>query len=239
MTLALLLLGLGAGVLTTVAGQGGGVLLLVACAAVVGPHAALAITAPALLLGNLHQSLVLRAHIDRPVAVRIIAGALPGAVVGGLLAGVMPAWALRVLLILTTTATIARALGWLRFQVPKSVLVPAGAVVGAMTGTAGGAGVLVAPVLLSAGLTGKVFVATSSAVSVATHVGRVAGYAGLELFSRELVGPTFVIALAILAGNALGGRLHSRLSARVTAVIEYATLVVCVVLAVAGLGPPR
>ncbi|MBX3207714.1 MAG: TSUP family transporter [Labilithrix sp.] len=241
MTLVFLLLGLAAGVLTTIAGQGGGLLLLLACSALIGPHEALAITAPALLLGNLHRALLFRKYVDRPVAVRMIAGAVPGALAGGLLVGVTPAWALHGLLVVMTAAAIAKALGLVRFHVPRRALVPAGVVVGAMTGTSGGAGILFAPVLLSAGLTGKTFVATTSAVAVAAHVGRVAGYAGLGLFSRELIGPTLAVTAAIFAGNALGGRLHGLLTqdgtktGRIVA-IEYGTLVVCVALSVAGLG---
>ncbi len=236
MALLFLLLGLAAGVLTTVAGQGGGLLLLLACSALVGPHEALAITAPALLLGNLHRSLLLRAHIDRAVATRMIAGAIPGALAGGLLAGVAPAWALRVVLVSMTAVAIAKALGLIRFQVPRTALVPAGAVVGGMTGTAGGAGVLFAPVLFSLGLSGKAFVATSSAIALATHIARVAGYAGLGLFSTALIGPTVAVAAAIFAGNAVGARIHPLLSVERARVLEHATLVVCVVLSVAGLG---
>jgi uncharacterized membrane protein YfcA len=236
--LLLVVFALAAGALTTVAGQGGGLLLLLACSAVTGPHEALAITAPALLLGNLHRSALLHAHIDRPIAARMVLGAIPGALAGGLLAGVTPAWVLRVLLVVMTAAAVAKALGLVRFTVSRRALVPAGVVVGAMTGTSGGAGVLFAPVLLSAGLSGTAFVATSSTVAFATHIGRVAGYAGLGLFERRLVGPTVAVAIAIFAGNALGGRLHALLSARsgVVMAIEYVTLVVCVVLSVAGLG---
>src|SRR5689334_20783752 len=107
MPLLMLLLGLGAGVLTTIAGQGGGLVLLLACSAIFGPHAALAVTAPALLMGNLHRAFMLRAYVDRKVALRVIAGALPGALVGGLLSGVIPSWALRVLLVGMTGLAIA------------------------------------------------------------------------------------------------------------------------------------
>jgi uncharacterized membrane protein YfcA len=239
MTIVFLLLGLAAGALTTVAGQGGGLLLLLACSAILGPHEALAITAPALLLGNLHRAALLRTHIDRAIALRMIAGAVPGALVGGLLAGVTPAWVLRALLLAITAVAIAKALGFVRFNVSRKALAPAGVLIGGMTGTSGGAGVLFAPVLLSAGLTGRAFVATSSAVALATHVGRVAGYAGLGLFSRSLVGPTLAVTVAIFAGNALGDQLRTRLvraGLKSTTPIEYATLVVCVLLSVAGLG---
>jgi uncharacterized membrane protein YfcA len=206
--LVFLLLGLLAGTLTTIAGQGGGLLLLLACSAILGPHHALAVTAPALLFGNLHRALLLRAHVDRAIAGRMILGAVPGALVGGLLTGVIPAWGLRVLLVGITAISVAKALGFLRFSVPRGALAPAGVVVGALTGSAGGAGVLFSPVLLSSGLTGRSFVATSSSIALATHVGRVAGYAGLGLFSWSLVAPTVAVTVAIFAGNALGERLR-------------------------------
>src|SRR5437763_7963450 len=102
MTLALAALGLAAGLLTTLAGQGGGLFLLLATSAVLGPHAALALTAPALLVGNAHRALLLRRSVDRRVAARMIVGALPGALVGGALAGVIPSGALRALLLALT-----------------------------------------------------------------------------------------------------------------------------------------
>jgi len=228
-------LGLGAGVLTTLAGQGGGLVLLLACSTIVGPHAALALTAPALLLGNLHRATLLRSSIDRPIAARVIAGALPGAVAGGLVAGITPAWALRTLLVLMTGLAVAKAVGLIRFEVPRAALAPAGFFVGGMTGTSGGAGVLFAPMLLSTGLRGRAFVATVSVVAVAAHVGRVAGYAGLGMFTRSLLLPTALVTLAIFAGNALGDRLRRHLTERHTAVLELSTLVVCVSLSVMGL----
>jgi len=236
MTALLLVAGLLAGVLTTIAGQGGGLLLLLAMTALRGPHEALAITAPALLFGNLHRAILLRAHLNRAVARQMIAGALPGALVGGLLTGVIPPSALRILLVVVTTLAIIKAIGWLRFQVPKNALFPAGLLIGGMTGTSGGAGVLFAPVLLAVGLTGPSYVATTSTVAVAAHIGRVVGYASLGLFSKSLLLPTIIVTTSIFAGNALGSLLHARLSARRSTFIEYGALVVCAVLSVVGLG---
>lgn len=241
MTIGFLLLGLGAGVLTTVAGQGGGLLLLLACSALIGPHAALAVTAVALLLGNLHRALLLRKHLDRPVAVRILPAALVGAAIGGLLAGLTPPWALRALLVALTAVALAKAVGLLRFTVPRAALAPVGFGLGAMTGTSGGAGILLSPLLLSTGLSGLSFVATTSTIAVAMHVGRVAGYATLGLFSTNLVLPTALVSVAIFAGNALGKRLKVALSESPRrrlwdGGLEYGTLIVCVVLSVAGLG---
>lgn len=235
MTLALTFLGLCAGALTTLAGQGGGLFLLLVCSVLVGPRSALAITAPALLLGNLHRAVLFREAIDRNVALRMVMGAVPGAFMGGLLAGALPEWTLQVMLVGLTGLAIARALRWLSFDVPRWSLGPAGFVIGSMTGTAGGAGVLFAPVILSAGLTGRAFIGTIATVAFATHVGRVVAYASNGLFTRELFLPIVVVSAAIFAGNALGERLRARLSGRTTTRLEYGVLVLCVAVSLAGL----
>ncbi len=235
MNLVLPLLGIGAGVLTTLAGQGGGLFLLIACSAVVGPHAALAMTAPALLLGNAHRAITFWRSIDRRIAARIILGALPGAIIGGLIAGIVPVWTLKVFLVGMTLLVLAKATGKLVFDVPKQALAPAGFVIGGMTGTAGGAGVLIAPLLLAAGLTGSAFVGTTSVIAVATHAGRVLAYGATGLFARDLLLPTLAVAASITAGNALAARLKSRIPDRVTILLEYGVLLVCAVLSVAGL----
>jgi hypothetical protein len=236
MTLALGLLGLCAGVLTTLAGQGGGLFLLLLCSVLLGPRAALAITAPALLLGNLHRAVLFRRSIDRGVAARMILGAVPGAFAGGFLAGRLPEWMLHVLLVGITALSVARALRWLAFEVPRGALAPAGFVIGAMTGTSGGAGVLFAPVLLSSGLRGSAFVGTIASVAFATHLGRVVAYASSGLFTRDLVLPIVVVALAITVGNALGERARARLSDSTTMRLEYGVLVLCVGVSLLGLG---
>jgi uncharacterized protein len=236
MTVALALLGILAGVLTTLAGQGGGLFLLLACSMLVGPHAALAITAPALLLGNLHRAVLFRRAIDRPIALRMIAGAIPGSFAGGLLAGAMPEWVLQSLLVGLTLLAIAKALRWLAFEVPRWTLGPSGFAIGGLTGTAGGAGVLFSPVLLSTGLTGAAFVGTLSSIAVATHVGRVVAYAINGLFTRELAVATAVVAVAITVGNALGERARRKLSATAATRIEYGVLVVCVGVSLVAFG---
>lgn len=235
MTLVLAALGLLAGVLTTLAGQGGGLFLIVACSLLVGPHEALAITAPALLLGNLHRAVLFRRFIDRGIAMRVVLGAIPGAFLGGLLAGAIPPWAIASLLVGLTLVAIARALKWLRWDVPRAALAPAGLVIGAMTGTAGGAGVLYSPVLLSSGLRGAALIGTLSTIGFSTHVGRVVAYAATGMFTPDLLVRTAMLAAAISAGNAVGERMRKRLTETLTTRLEYGVLVVCVAISLAGL----
>jgi hypothetical protein len=235
MVVVLPLLGLVAGVLTTLAGQGGGLFLLLASSFLFGPHAALAMTAPALLCGNAHRALLFRRAIDRPIAVRMTLGAVPGALAGGLLAGVTPAWTLKAVLIGLTALALAKALFKVRREVPRGALTPAGFVLGGLTGTAGGAGFLVAPLLLASGLTGRAFVATTSTIAVAMHAGRVVAYGATGLLTRETLLGTVVLTLAIFAGNALGERVRRRLPEAATTGLEYGVLAVCSALSIVGI----
>ena len=234
MTIAVAVLGVLAGVLTTLAGQGGGLFLLLACSALLGPHAALAVTAPALLFGNLHRAVLYRRVIDRSIALRMIAGALPGAFVGGLLAGATPSWLLNGIMVVLTALALARAAKLLVFRVPDAALAPSAFGVGAMTGTAGGAGVLLSPILLATGLTGRAFVGTMATIAVAMHFGRVVAYGLSGFFTARLALVTLVLTLAIAGGNAAGDWIRTRTSDRTTTRLEYGVLVMCVVLSLAG-----
>lgn len=234
MVFVLASLGLVAGVLTTLAGQGGGLVLLVACSAVLGPHTALAITSPALLLGNAHRALLYRRFLDRSIAAPVIASAMPAALAGGLAAERTPAPLLHALMLLLTAVALARAFGWVRLAVPRWGLFVAGAVVGAMTGATGGAGVMFAPILLATGLSGAAYVATLSTIAFATHTARVAAYGATGLLSTDLLGATAVLTVAIFAGNFVGERLRARIPARACAWLEYGSLVIAVALSVSG-----
>jgi uncharacterized membrane protein YfcA len=225
-------LGLAAGALTTIAGLGGGQLLVLALAALFGPRLALATSAPALFAGNLHRYGLFRAHVERRIARRFAAGALPGSILGGLVAVGLPGWLIQTLLVGTTGLAIARKLGHLEWKPRTSAFGPAGFAIGAVCATSSGAGLLLAPLLLSTGLSGAPYVATSSFCAASLHLGRLVGYGLGGLMSRATLERSLVLGVAILTGNLVGDRLRRHLGARATSWIEHGTLVTCVVLAV-------
>jgi hypothetical protein len=229
------LLGLVAGALTTVAGLGGGMLLVLVLSVVWDPHAALAVTAPALLLGNTHRLVLFRREVDRAVAWRFAAGAIPASFVAGLAAVALPEMVLSVLLLAVAGLAAARELGWITFRPTPAAIIPGGAVAGAVTATTGGGGLLLAPMLLAHGLRGEAFIATGAAASIAMHVGRIGAYGMGGLVHVETLGYSALLAVAILAGNLGGRRVRGLLSARATMGITWATLAVALVLAIAGL----
>lgn len=228
------ILGVLAGILTTVAGLGGGMALILVLSLFMDPAVALAVTAPALLVGNGHRTITFGAAVDRGIATPLVLGAIPGALGGGLMAVALPAWVLRVTLLAVMALAVLRASGRLNLKPPRASLFPVGFGVGWLTACGGGAGVLVGPVLLGLGLTGEAYIATSAALGVAIHATRMVAYGAGGLFAWDTLRLSLVLAVAITAGNLLGGVLRKRLDARATTRIELAVMVVSVVLAVAG-----
>jgi len=229
------ILGVLAGVLTTLAGLGGGVLLIIALSFATSPAEALAMSSPALLVGNLHRLVVGRHEVDRDIARSLALGALPGSALGGLLAVAVPTVVLEALLVATTAFALARTFGYLSFKPGARALAPAGLGMGVATATTGGGALMLAPLLLATGLTGARYVATAAAVAVAIHVGRLLGYGAGGLLTRETMIAAAVLAVAIIAGNALGQRLRRHIDAAAAARLELGVLLVCVALALAGL----
>jgi len=232
----LALVGLLAGVLTTIAGLGGGLLLVLGLSLAWGPGPALASTAVALLVGNIHRVLMFRRSVDRAVVGAFSLGAVPGALVGSLLVVAVPERVVHGAMAVLTVLAVLRALDRLPWQPRPSQLLPGGALIGLLTGSAGGAGVLAGPLFMAAGLEGEAYVASNSAAAALMHGARILGYGTGGLFSPEVARHAAVLAVAIVLGNTLGKRLRAFTAQAPARSIELVTLVVCVGLAIAGLG---
>jgi len=233
--LMLSVLGVLAGAVTTLAGLGGGILLTIGLSLVHGPAAALAATTPALLLGNLHRFVAHRADVDRAVALRFAAGALPGSIAGGLLAATLPDPALQAALVFGAALAMARHLGLVQLTAPRRALAPAGLVIGAVGATSGGAGLLIGPLFMARGLRGVPYVATVASAGLAMQTGRLVAYGAGGLFDGAAISTAVILTAAVLAGNVLGARMRPRLPASAGPRIEVASLVACTALAVVGL----
>jgi len=233
--LTLLVLGLLAGALTTVAGMGGGLLLIATVGVMQGPHAALAITSPALLVSNAHRAYLFRRDIDRKIAKTFALGALPGAILGGWFVPTLPATVLTAILVAATALTLAKVLGVFKFEAKPKAIGTSAFGIGVLTATAGGAGVLTSPLLLSAGLEGSAYIATIAVAAVSMHVGRVIGYGASGMFHGEMVPSIALLALALVAGNLVGKRLRRMVPAKKEIYVEVGALAICTAIAALGL----
>ncbi|MDQ3036796.1 MAG: sulfite exporter TauE/SafE family protein [Myxococcota bacterium] len=231
---ALVVGGLGAGALSTVSGMGGGILLVVALSLALGPHAALATTAPALLAGNLHRLWLYRPALDRRIAGIFVIGALPGALIGGLLSAGLPERALSWILLGVTGFALGRAVGLFQWKPPAHAYLPVAFGAGVLAASSG-AGILVSPMLVAGGLTGEALIATGAAAAAVMHVGRIGGYGLAGLFGGAALGVSLFLGAGILAGNGVGRRLRDRLGEARCMRVTYAVLVASVLGAIAGI----
>ncbi|MFN3200364.1 MAG: TSUP family transporter [Bradymonadia bacterium] len=227
-------LGVLAGLITTVAGMGGGLMLVTALAVFWGPSEALAATALALWVGNLHRVLLFRRSVSWPVARAWVLGAFPGAIIGGLLVVNMSEGFIRACILTLTVLALTRVAGWWSWQPPAWALTPAGLGVGTLCGASGGAGVLSGPLLMASGLSGAAYVATNAVGSVAMHTGRIGAYASGGMFPTMVLWSGITLAVCITLGNLLGVRVRAWLGVQKNTRVEVGVLSGCVALAVLG-----
>jgi len=236
LTAALAVVAVFAGLLTTISGFGGGLLLLLAVTAMEGARAALAATAIALLFANAHRIWMYRAEIRAEVTVPLLVGLVPGSLVGALLAAVIPEWLVHGAMIAVVALSLARAwTGW-EWKPRRRVLAASGLVVGVLAGSAGGAGFLVGPIVLAAGVIGRRYLATTAVAAVSMHVARIIGYGAGGMMTGDVLRMAAVLALALVVGNLIGNRVRDHIPESWQRRVELGAPVVCVALALAGLG---
>lgn len=221
MLVVLSLLGAGflAGGLTTVAGLGGGILLIAGLSMVWAPATVLAMTAPALFVGNASRVALLRRQVDWQVFMRFGATAGPMAFGASLLAVRAPVGVLKVSIALLLLAFVGHELLKRHAQVPARVAgrgrtlvaAAAGVVSGTVSGLTGGAGFIAAPFLHRLGLGARELVATSAACMALVHLCKGVGFGMAQTLTPALVPAAVLLTVGVVAGNAAGARLLERL----------------------------
>lgn len=227
-------IGVLAGLLTTITGVGGGMVALALLSLQMPPAAALALSAAALTVGNAHRALVYAAAVDRRVVARFGPGLAAGAVVGGAVLTGLPPVVLRVALVAVSALAIARAAGWLTWTPSARALTGTGAAIGVVGAGAGGAGLLVSPVLQAAGVRGDGFVATVAACALILNLARALGYAAGGQYGAAMLPALLALTAALVLGNLLGRRLRARVDRRWLGRLEVAAPLVAIAVTLAG-----
>ncbi|HUU45649.1 MAG TPA: sulfite exporter TauE/SafE family protein [Acidobacteriota bacterium] len=216
--LVLLLVGAFVGALVTaVCGFGGGILILPLIVAIVGPRAAVPLITFMLVFSNATRLLLLRRWVDWPLALRYTAGAVPAAVLGGILFVRLPAGfitrGIGVFLILSVILN-----RWNRVRLPHRhqwIFYPAGALVGFFSAIWGAIGPLAVPFFLAARLGKEAFVGTLAFGALVMHIAKTVTYGRFDLLSDELVRTGLILGALMIAGAWTGTRILHRTDPRI------------------------
>jgi len=211
--LALVATALFASMLAAVAGFGGAVVLLPVLIWAFGVREAVPILTVVQIVGNTSRVFFNRREVVWPVVGWFAAGAVPLAVLGGLLFSVAPApFLTRVLGAFLLGAVVYRHSRFARaapMQLHGFAAVGAGAGFGsAVVGTVGP---VVAPFFLSYGLLGGAYIGTEALTALTMHAVKLVVYGGAALLTLIAIGQGLAIGLVMIVGTYVGKRVLDRL----------------------------
>ena len=235
----LLLLGaaLAASTLAAVAGFGGAAILLPVLVLVVGPRNAIPVLTIAQLVGNGSRVVLNRQEVNGRIVGWFALGAVPAALVGGLVFAAAPLDALVRLIGIFLLVSVAwrhlrpapsGLLGEWTFTVIGAVFAFASALIGSV-------GPVMAPFFLAAGLVKGAYIGTEAAASVVMQAAKLVAYGISALLTPLTFGVGLLVTPAMIAGSWLGKRIVDRLPERVfVAVIEVVLIVAGLIFLIGG-----
>jgi uncharacterized membrane protein YfcA len=209
---AALALSLVAGTLSGISGFGAGLMMSAYLLPVLGARVAVPVLAVAMVLTNFGRIWAFRQGLTLRAAVPVLAGVLPGSLAGASVFASLsgPMADLVVGAFLVITVPLRRALSGRAVMGHPAMLVGGGLLTGLLSGMTTGAGVLLVPLLLGAGLAGPALLATDAFVSGSMHVARCIGYGATGLLGPDLV----LLGIALGAATVPGSRVAAAIVAR-------------------------
>jgi hypothetical protein len=218
---------LAASTLAAVTGFGGAAVLLPALVAMFGVRDAIPILTVAQLIGNGSRVWFNRREVAVPVVAWFALGAVPLALLGGVLFATAPLGALKrlvgaFLLVMVLWRHLPRAPTW-RPGVRAFALI--GAVFSFLSALVGSVGPLMAPLFLAHGLVKGAYIGTEALATVVMHVAKLGAYQGTALLTLRSVAVGLALGPIMIVGSFVGKRILDRLPERAFVVIIELVLV--------------
>jgi uncharacterized protein len=227
----LVLLALGAGVLSGVIGTGSSLVLLPLLVVLDGPRVAVPVMTVASVLGNVGRVVAWWRHIRwRPTVAYAVPG-VPAAALGAHTLLTIPPVAVEVALAVFFVAMIpGRRVVARRWRPRWWHMALAGAVVGFLTGLALSTGPISVPVFTGYGLSGGAFLGSEAASSLLLYAAKIVTFWSGGALTGTVLAHGLAIGSALLVGSIAGRRIVERFPVRVW------ERILDVVLAVAAVG---
>ena len=216
-----------ASTLAAVAGFGGAAVLLPALVAVFGVRDAIPILTVAQLVGNGSRVWFNRRHVALPVVAWFALGAVPLALLGGVLFAAAPLGALQrlvgaFLLLMVVWRHVPRAPTW---RPGVRAFAAIGALFSFLSALVGSVGPLMAPFFLAHGLVKGAYIGTEALATVVMHVTKLAAYQGTAVLTPRAIAVGLALGPIMIFGSYVGKRILDRMPERVfVAVIELVLL---------------
>ncbi|MGH6948120.1 MAG: TSUP family transporter [Kiloniellales bacterium] len=212
-TLALVaVIAFGTALFHAVGGFAGGLLLAVCLAPVLGVKETIPVAAVAMVVSNSTRVWAFRRWIRWPVVVAIFSFALPGIVLGSILYINLPVhWVALVLgLFLIVTLGLRRVAAKRRISVGLNGLRAVAVPYGLLSGTVMGAGMMLGPFLLGAGISGETLIGTVAVLGLGLNVTKSLVFGFSPLLNGELIVTGILIGLFTVPGTYCGRWLVTR-----------------------------
>lgn len=201
------------GILSAVAGLGGGIILLAIIAQFFAPTTAIPIQGGIQLVSNLSRTTMLRSDINWGAVWRTAIPILPASFLGVALATSVPEDATRVALALFLLA-ITWQPKWFKWRgeggLSLNALYGVGAASGFLNTTVGASGPFTSPFFKAVTATHVAFVATAAASQVFAHVAKLIAFGGAGFDFGEHIWVMVAGAIGTFVGTRIGGRLLHR-----------------------------
>ncbi|WP_406833072.1 sulfite exporter TauE/SafE family protein [Pedococcus sp. KACC 23699] len=214
-------------VLSAVAGFGGGVLLLPVFAGLFGLRVAVPVLTIAQLVSNGSRVAFNHRHLDWALIRNFAIGAVPTAVIAGIVFVTAPLGGLQRLLGVFLILSVV----WRRMRPsPRAPsargFIGVGAASGVGSALLGSVGPMTAPFFLAYGLVKDAYIGTEAASAITLHAAKLVAYGTGDLLTSRVLVLGAVLAPATMAGALVGKHLVRRISDRVFVVLVEAGLVV-------------
>ena len=212
-----------AAALSGLSGFGAGLIITVAITPIIGAKAVVPALSVLMLINNFSRVAFFRGALDIRVLGLVVATAIPASVLGARVYVDLDADFIRILLgaVLILSIPLRRWIAGRQWVAGRFSLLVFGLVFGFLSSVMVGAGILVIPMLLGAGLAGPALLATDAAIAVVVNIIKIAAFGRLEALDFPLFVAAAAMGLCTVPGTWLAAWIVRRTDIRIhTAIME-------------------
>ena len=205
----------------SVAVFGGGLILSIMLAPVIGIKAVVPVIAVSLLVSHTSRVWAFRRGFTWPVYRNLMTTAFPGIIVGAVVYSYLPTSAIAALMgvFLIWTVPMRRLMVRQNVSVGRRTIMAVGVPFGMLSGSTVGAGLILAPFMLAVGLAGEALMGTMAAVALTVNVTKAAVFGGFSVLDPGLAMSGILVGLCTIPGNLTGRWIVRRTAIRVHIVV--------------------